>query len=76
MPHDHHPRTTGLEPADDRRPRPRVVILNPGDAARVEVLDLPGDAAPGASFRHCGTRWRVTSSRPRTRVLIAEPIDA
>ena len=53
--------------------RPRVVILDDGRDARVEVLQLPPGAAPGARFCHRGAAWRVTGSRTGDRVLIAEP---
>jgi hypothetical protein len=41
--------------------------------AKVEVLDLPEDAGPGYRMCHDGRNWRITGSRPGSRVLIAEP---
>ena len=76
MPEKHRTRSSGVGAFGDRRLRPRVVILDPGDSARVEVLDLPSDADLGASFSHGGTRWRVTGHRSRSGVLIAELADS
>jgi len=58
---------------DIGRNRPRVVILDEGQSARVEVLELPEEIRIGASFCHSGTSWRVTGERPHSRVFIAEP---
>lgn len=52
--------------------RPRVVILDEGSSARVEVLELPEGVDVGASFCHSGTSWRVTGTRTSSRVFIAE----
>ena len=54
------------------RNRPRVVILDEGTSARVEVLELPEEVHIGASFCHSGTSWKVTGERPHSRVVIAE----
>jgi hypothetical protein len=53
--------------------RPRVVVLGHGESARVEVLELPEATTLGSSFSYCGKSWRITASRTRSRVLIAEP---
>jgi hypothetical protein len=50
-----------------------VVVLGHGEAARVEVLELPESTTLGSNFSYCGTSWRVTASRTSDRVLIAEP---
>jgi hypothetical protein len=42
-------------------------------STRIEVLELPASVAPGGSFQHGGTTWRVTGTRTRQRVLIARP---
>ncbi len=57
----------------NRRRRPRVVILDEGQSARVEVVELPESVHVGASFSHSGTSWRVIGERPHSRVFIAEP---
>jgi hypothetical protein len=53
--------------------KPRVVILDQGESARVEILDLPESVTLGGSFCHLGTSWRVTGLRTSSRVFIAEP---
>lgn len=53
--------------------RPRVVVLDDGQSARVEVLELPESTSVGGSFSHSGRWWRVTGHRTGARVLIAEP---
>jgi hypothetical protein len=50
-----------------------VVVLGHGEAARVEVLELPEATTLGSSFSYCGRSWRITASRTSDRVLIAEP---
>jgi hypothetical protein len=55
--------------------RPRVVILDQGDSARVVILDLPESVAIGGSFCHLGICWRVMGQRPGSRVFIAVPED-
>jgi hypothetical protein len=64
-------RTSG--PGSGGRERPRVVILDAGDSARVAVLELPESIDVGGRFRHFGTWWRVTGQRPGSRVFIAVP---
>ena len=54
------------------RNRPRVVILDEGRSARVEVLELPESTVVGARFCHSGTCWKVTGERTHSRVFIAE----
>lgn len=61
------------DPERGGRGRPRVVILNAGDWARVAVLELPEALEIGGSFCHSGTWWRVTGQRPGSRVFIAVP---
>jgi hypothetical protein len=56
--------------------QPRVVILDDGGEARVEVIELPERSRPGDVFCHCGTRWQVTATRTGERVLIARPLRA
>jgi hypothetical protein len=53
--------------------RPRVVILDQGDSARVEIIELPESVTIGGSFCHLGICWRVTGQRPGSRVFIAVP---
>ena len=53
--------------------QPRVVIFEDRSSTRVEVLELPASVTPGGSFHHGGTTWRVTGTRTRQRVLIAQP---
>jgi hypothetical protein len=53
--------------------RPRVVVLDDGESARVEVLELPESTSVGGSFSHGGRWWRVTGHRTGARVLIAKP---
>ncbi len=66
------PRTpTSCKPLGHRN-RPRVVILDEGDSARVAVVDLPESVRIGGSFCHSGTCWRVTGERPHSKVFIAE----
>jgi len=60
-------------PAGGDRRRPRVVILDAGDAASVAVLELPELLEIGGRFCHSGTWWRVTGRRPGSRVFIAVP---
>ncbi len=55
-----------------QRNRPRVVILDEGDSARVAVLDLPDSVHIGERFCHSGTKWRVTGERPHSKVFIAQ----
>ena len=57
---------------DPGRQRPRVVILDEGESARVEVLELPEELQIGASFCHSGTSWTVTGERQHSRVFIAQ----
>ena len=52
---------------------PWVVILA-GSASRVTVVELPPMAGEGLQFDLGGRRWRVVGRRPRTRVLLAEPV--
>jgi len=66
------PRETGGN-GKSRRRLPRVVILDEGQSARVEVLELPEAVDIGTSFCHSGTSWRVIGERPHSRVFIAEP---
>lgn len=53
--------------------RPRVVILDAGDWARVAVLELSDLLEIGDRFCHSDTWWRVTGQRPGSLVFIAEP---
>jgi hypothetical protein len=53
--------------------RPRVVILDVGDSARVAVLELPESLDIGGRFCHSGTWWRVIGQRTGSRVFIAVP---
>jgi len=66
------PRETGGN-GKGRRRHPRVVILDEGRSARVEVLELPETVDVGTRFCHSGTSWRVIGERPQSRVFIAEP---
>ena len=66
------PRETGGN-GKSRRRQPRVVILDEGRSARVEILELPDTADVGTSFCHSGTSWRVIGERPQSRVFIAQP---
>ena len=61
------------DPESGGRGRPRVVILDAGEWARVAVLELPEALEIGESFCHSGTWWRVTGQRPGSRVFIAQP---
>lgn len=61
------------DPGGGGRGRPRVVILDAGDWARVAVLELPDSLEIGDRFCHSDTWWRVTGQRPRSRVFIAQP---
>jgi hypothetical protein len=61
------------DPGGGGRGRPRVVILDAGDWARVAVLELPDSLEIGDRFCHSDTWWRVTSQRPGSRVFIAVP---
>jgi hypothetical protein len=54
---------------------PRVVILDSGETARVEVLELPQSATVGYAFCHSGRSWHVTGRRTADRVLIAAPVE-
>jgi hypothetical protein len=67
--------TSDSDQAYRRSRRPRVVILDEGDAASVEVLELPESVDVGGSFCHLGTRWRVTGLRTSSLVFIAEPTE-
>lgn len=60
-------------PESGSRGRPRVVILDAGDWARVAVLEVPEALDIGGRFCHFGTWWRVTGQRPGSRVFIAVP---
>jgi hypothetical protein len=60
-------------PAGGGRRRPRVVILDAGNAASVAILDLPELLDIGGRFCHSGTWWRITNQRPGSRVFIAVP---
>ena len=71
-----HGSTRRASSGGGRGSRPRVVILDDGASARVEVLELPETAAPGAKFCHSGASWRVTGTRTGARVLIAKPIES
>jgi hypothetical protein len=62
------------DPGGGGRGRPRVVILDAGDWARVAVLELPDSLEIGDRFCHSDTWWRVTNQRPGSRVFIAQPI--
>lgn len=66
------PDTSGEERESGQRPR--VVILDSGEATRVEVLTLPESTTLGTDFSFCGRSWRVTGQRTGRRVLIAEPM--
>ncbi len=59
-------RTASLEP--------RVVILDQGSLAEIDVVELPVAAVVGTEFCYQGFRWRVSANRPRTRVLLAVPV--
>jgi len=61
------------DPGSGGRGRPRVVILDAGDWARVAVLELPEALEIGESFCHSGTWWRISGLRPGSRVFIAVP---
>ncbi len=71
MQHQSSPRPR--DPESGGRRRPRVVILDAGDSARVAVLELPESLDVGGRFCHFGTCWRVTGQRPGSRVFIAVP---
>jgi len=51
--------------------RPRVIVLDSGDSATVEVLEVPETATLGYRFCHRGRSWCVTGRRTAERVLIA-----
>jgi hypothetical protein len=61
------------DPAGGGRPRPRVVILDAGNAASVAVLELPESLGIDGRFCHSGTWWRICGQRPGSRVFIAVP---
>ena len=61
------------DPAGGGSRRPRVVILDAGDAASVAVLELPESLDIGGRFCHSGTWWRICGQRPGSRVFIAVP---
>lgn len=60
-------------PSTKRGRQGRVVILDAGRDARVEILPMPDGATLGTRFSHAGTSWTVTGLRTHARVLIAEP---
>ena len=55
---------------------PRVVILDHGPVAAIDIVELPVSAEVGTEFCYRGKRWRVIAHRPRTRVLLATIITA
>lgn len=72
MPAERRPETTDSAGPSGPRRRPRVVIFQLADRARVEVVELSEAATVGSLICHGGRSWRVTGARTGDRVLIVE----